>query len=128
MNVSDLAIQLCLHPRKVNAVIPFDDEVYIEFPVLPSRLETVADEDYVSIVCLETLIISIDHGSVSNTDELVEALTSHFRLAKTSVAESTASVRSTSAPEMKPTTALTTERERDIAMAIRAARSLSLVI
>lgn len=86
LNVSDFAIQLCLHPRKVNAVIPFDDEVYVEFPVFPWRTDAVAEEDYVSIVCLEALIISIDHSSVTNTDGFVEALSSHFKLAKTSVA------------------------------------------
>jgi magnesium transporter len=79
LGVSEPAMQLCLQPRKVSAVIPLDDEIYLEFPVFPWRSEIGTKEN-------ETLIISIDHDSVIDTEGFVEILASRLKLARTSVA------------------------------------------
>jgi len=86
LNISEFATQLCLRPKKVNAVFPLDSEVYFEFPVFPSEPETEPQETYVSVLCLESLIIAIEPAYVTDVDRMIEVLRSQFNQAKTSTA------------------------------------------
>ena len=84
LNISDFATQLCLRPKKVSAVIPLDHEVYFEFPVFAPEPETEPQENYVSVLCLESLIIGIEPVSVTDADSVIEVLRSQLKQARTS--------------------------------------------
>jgi magnesium transporter len=84
LNISDFATQLCLRPKKVSAVLPLDSEVYFEFPVFASEPETEPREAYVSVLCIESLIISIEHADVTDADRVIEVLRSQLKQVKTS--------------------------------------------
>ena len=86
LNISGLAKQLCLEPKKVSAVVPLDSEVYFEFPVVAPEPEPEAEQQdtYVAVVCLESLIISIEAVDIKDVDPLLVVLRSQLKQVTTS--------------------------------------------
>lgn len=84
LNISEFATQLCLQPKKVSAVVPLDNEVYFEFPVIASKPETEPQETYASVLCLESLVISIEPVDVTDVDPLLEILRLQLKQVTTS--------------------------------------------
>jgi magnesium transporter len=84
LNISEFATRLCLRREKVSAVIPLDQEVYFAFPVVSSESENEQQESYVSVLCLDSLVVSMEPASVSDANRVVEVLGSQLKQAKTS--------------------------------------------
>ena len=82
LNVSELAIQCCVEPTKTSRVIPLDDAVFFEFPVYRAPSGRRPEVDYVSFLCLQSLVITIHAGPFAGAGRLVRVLTSELTLAK----------------------------------------------
>ena len=88
LNVSDLAINLCVNQRKSSVVVPLTDEIFFEVPVcgLPSEsaTETEAFDHYISILCLKGLVITMYSDPIAGADPIVEVLKSQLKLTSAS--------------------------------------------
>ena len=87
LNVSDLAINLCVNQRKSSVVVPLTDEIFFEVPVcgLPSEIatETEAFDHYISILCLKNLVITM-YNPAADADPIIEILKSQLKLTSAS--------------------------------------------
>lgn len=90
LNVSDLAISLCVKQRKTSVVVPLADEVFFELPVCLLQFETEGETEpetidhYVSFLCLKNLVITMYSDPVTENDRLVDILKSQLKLASAS--------------------------------------------
>ena len=92
LNVSDLAINLCVNQRKSSVVVPLTDEIFFEVPVCGLRAEAISDTEketeaidhYISILCLKYLVITMYAESIADTDPIVEVLKSQLMLTSAS--------------------------------------------
>ena len=90
LNVSDLAISLCIEQRKTSVLVPLADEVFFELPVCLVQLETETGAEaevidhYVSFLCLNNLVITMYADPLTDADPIVEILKSQLTLASAS--------------------------------------------
>ena len=90
LNVSDLAISLCIKQRKTSILVPLTNEVFFELPVCLVQLETETGAEtevidhYVSILCLNNLVITMYADPLTDADRIVEILKSQLTLASAS--------------------------------------------
>ena len=85
LNISDLAIELCVNQNKVTAVLPLDDEVYFEFPACLPQSSTEVKDHYTTILCLKNLMIVIVTSYIPDYDRFVQILKTQLKLAKKSI-------------------------------------------
>ncbi len=94
LNVSDLAINLCVHQRKSSVVVPLTDEIFFEVPVCGLRAEGDTDTEeekdieaidhYISVLCLKDLVITMYADPIADADPIVEVLKSQLKLTSAS--------------------------------------------
>jgi len=86
LNISDLAISLCVKQRKTSVVIPLADEVFFELPVCllqfdeKAESETETIDHYISILCLKNIVITLYADPITDADRIVEILKSQLSL------------------------------------------------
>lgn len=84
LNISDLAISLCVKQRKTSVVIPLADEVFFELPVCLLQFDEKAEPEtvdhYISILCLKNIVIALYTDPIKDADRIVEILKSQLSL------------------------------------------------
>lgn len=84
LNVSELAINLCVNQRKSSIVVPLTDEIFFEVPVCgltsEAATETEVIDHYISILCLKDLVITLYADSIADADPIVKVLKSQLKL------------------------------------------------
>lgn len=94
LNISDLAINLCVHQRKSSLAVPLTHEIFFEIPVCGLHSEAVTDleketkteaiDHYISILCLKDLVITMYTDLMAETDPIIEVLKSQLKLTSAS--------------------------------------------
>ena len=84
LKVQEKTIYNCLHPRHMSIVLPTDKEVYFEYAVCLYDEAGLPQEHYVSFLCLENLVISMNASPLMN-DERADDIAQHLKRMKGSV-------------------------------------------
>lgn len=84
LKVQEKTIYNCLHPRNMSIVLPTDKEIYFEYAVCVYDKEGLAHEHYVSFLCLENLVISMNASPLMN-DERADDIAQHLKRMNSSI-------------------------------------------
>ncbi len=84
LQIPELAIQIAVETKNLSHVIPLDDVVFFEFPIYSGQMSEKHDDNYISVLAMENLLITISNQAFTDIDHLVEALTSQMKLMQAS--------------------------------------------